>query len=155
MTTRMTNTKQPKGRVVVGVDCSEASKGPLLWAARQAELMQASLEVVLAWKLPLMADAYTVPAPAGVDPESQGKLVLDAIIHSVLGEPDDLEIVPIVTRGPVAKTLLRIAKGADLLVVGTRGHSPLVGMLLGSVSEHCVGHATCPVVVIHHDEKAA
>ncbi len=97
MTTRIANTKQPKGRVVVGVDCSEASKGPLLWAARQAELTQASLEVVLAWKLPLMAYGYTVPAPAGVDPESHGKLVLDSIIHSVLGEPDDLEIVPIVT----------------------------------------------------------
>jgi len=155
MTTRVTATRQPKGRVVVGVDCSDASKGPLLWAARQAELTQASLEVVLAWKLPLMAYGYTIPASAGVDPESQAKLTLDAIIHSVLGEPDDLEIVPIVTRGPIAKTLLRVAKGADLLVVGTGRHAPLVGMLLGSVSEHCVGHATCPVVVIHHDKKAA
>lgn len=155
MVTRVTTTRQPKGRVVVGVDCSEASKGPLLWAARQAELTQASLEVVFAWKLPLMAYSCTVPASSGVDPESHARLMLDAIIHSVLGEPDDLEIVPIVTTGPIAKTLLRVAKGADLLVVGTAHHAPLVGMLLGSVSEQCVGHATCPVVVIHHDKKAA
>jgi nucleotide-binding universal stress UspA family protein len=102
-----------------------------------------------------MAYGYTVPAPAGVDPQSRAKQMLDATIHSALGEPDGLEIVPIVARGPAAKTLLDVAQGADLLVVGTRGHTPLVGMLVGSVSEHCVGHATCPVVVIRHREEAA
>jgi nucleotide-binding universal stress UspA family protein len=81
--------------------------------------------------------------------------MLDATIHSVLDEPDGLEVVPIVTRGPAANILLDIARGADLLVVGTRGHTPLVGMLTRSVSEHCVAHATCPVVVVHHHEKAA
>jgi nucleotide-binding universal stress UspA family protein len=155
MTTRMTNTKQPKGRVVVGVDCSEGSKGPLLWAARQAELTNASLEVVFASQLPLMAYGYSVPAAAGVDPESRAKQMLDATIHSVLDEPDGLEVVPIVTRGPAANALLDIARGADLLVVGARGHTPLVGMLVRSVSERCVAHATCPVVVVHHHEKAA
>ena len=36
----------------------------------------------------------------------------------------------------------------DLLVVGSRGHGTVVGMLLGSVSQHCVQHAGCPVVVV-------
>jgi nucleotide-binding universal stress UspA family protein len=151
---KTTSTRRPKGRIVVGVDGSEASKGPLLWAARQAELTHASLEVVLAWQLPVMAYGYTVPAPPGVDPESRARQTLDATIHSVLGEPEGLEVVPIVARGPAARTLLDIAKGADLLVVGTRGHAPLVGMLVASVSEHCIGHATCPVVVVHHKRAA-
>ena len=149
------STQQLKGRIVVGVDGSESSNGPLLWAARQAELTHASLEVVFVWQAPLMAyGVYTVPTPGGVDPESRAKQTLEATIHTLLGEPDGLEMVPIVTRGPVAKTLLRFAKGADLLVVGARSHAPLVGMLVGSVSEHCMSHAKCPVVVIHH-EKAA
>ena len=42
------------------------------------------------------------------------------------------------------------SQGADLLVVGSRGHGGLAGMLLGSVSEHVIAHANCPVVVIRH-----
>jgi nucleotide-binding universal stress UspA family protein len=147
-----TVTQRRKGRIVVGVDGSESSNGPLLWAARQAELTNASLEVVLVWQSPLMAYGPTVAAPVGVDPESRARQLLDTTVHGVLGDPDGLEVVPIVTRGPVAKTLLRIAKGADLLVVGARGHAPLVGMLVGSVSEHCVSHSSCPVVVIHRNK---
>jgi nucleotide-binding universal stress UspA family protein len=43
--------------------------------------------------------------------------------------------------------LLNAAKGAQLLVVGNRGHGEFRGALLGSVSMHCVQHAPCPVVV--------
>lgn len=45
-------------------------------------------------------------------------------------------------------TLAEHAKGADLLVVGARGHSKLLSHLLGSVSTYCVNHAACPVVVV-------
>ncbi|WP_367183942.1 universal stress protein, partial [Ferrimicrobium sp.] len=37
-----------------------------------------------------------------------------------------------------------------LLVVGASGHGSVVGALIGSVSEYCVHHATCPVVVVRH-----
>jgi nucleotide-binding universal stress UspA family protein len=61
---------------------------------------------------------------------------------------------PIVTRvvqGHPAQVLLDAARGADLLVVGSRGHGTLAGMLLGSVSQHCVQHSPCPVVVVPAD----
>jgi nucleotide-binding universal stress UspA family protein len=44
--------------------------------------------------------------------------------------------------------LIGESKEADLLVIGHRGHGAFAGMLVGSVSIHCVTHASCPVVVI-------
>ena len=41
--------------------------------------------------------------------------------------------------------------GADLLVVGSRGHSELADILLGSVGMHCATHAHCPVLVYRSD----
>ena len=56
--------------------------------------------------------------------------------------------------GLAAQVLLDAAVGADLLVVGSRGRGGFADALLGSVSQHCVHHASCPVVVIRGQEKA-
>jgi nucleotide-binding universal stress UspA family protein len=44
--------------------------------------------------------------------------------------------------------LLDRARGADLLVVGSRGHSEFVDLLLGSTSLACSHHSPCPVVIV-------
>ena len=53
-----------------------------------------------------------------------------------------------VAEGHPAGVLLAQVEGADMLVVGSRGHGGFTGMLLGSVSQHVVAHAPCPVVVV-------
>jgi nucleotide-binding universal stress UspA family protein len=153
-TTAPKNRARPRGRIVVGVDGSGASRDALRWAARQAQLTGASLEAVISWEM-AATTYYPVPVPSGYDPASNAKTALNETLHSVLGEPDGLEIIPAVIQGPAGRTLLRAADGADLLVVGSRGHGPLVGMLLGSVSEQCMTQATCPVVVVHESYRAA
>jgi nucleotide-binding universal stress UspA family protein len=52
-----------------------------------------------------------------------------------------------VVNGHPATVLVDATKGADLLVIGSRGHGEFVGMLLGSVSEFCTTNAHCPVLV--------
>ena len=56
--------------------------------------------------------------------------------------------------GDPAESLLAAAQDADLLVLGTRGRSPLAGLLLGSVSQICAAAARCPVVLVKDGESA-
>ena len=67
-------------------------------------------------------------------------------------EPDVL-VRPVVTEGHPAEALLRAARGADLLVVGSRGHGGFASALLGSVSMQCVLHAHCPVLVFRDGKE--
>ncbi|WP_009947082.1 universal stress protein, partial [Saccharopolyspora erythraea] len=74
---------------------------------------------------------------------------LDKVINEVGGQTS-IPISKEVAQAHPARALLDAArdKEADLLVVGNRGHGGLTEALLGSVSQHCVHHARCPVVVV-------
>ena len=71
-----------------------------------------------------------------------------AAADEVYAEHPDVPVQRLLLRGHPATMLLDQAKGADLLVVGSHGHGGFISALLGSVSQHCVHHATCPVVVV-------
>jgi nucleotide-binding universal stress UspA family protein len=142
---------RPPGRIVVGVDGSETSKQALRWAVHQAELTGDTLEAITTWHIPSAAYGAPVPLPTGYDFQQMSQQTLDDAVHEVLGDDPAVKASTMVTEGQAAHTLLEAAKGADLLVVGSRGHGSLTGMLLGSVSEHCVAHSPCPVVVVRPD----
>jgi nucleotide-binding universal stress UspA family protein len=134
-------------RIVVGVDGSASSKAALDWAIRQAKLTGAIVDAVIAWHFP---GAYGYPVAAGDDADYEklaAKVVTDTIAE-VSGPAGPVEIRPKVVEGNPAAVLLAASAGADLVVVGSRGHGGFVEALLGSVSQHCVHHATCPVVVL-------
>lgn len=137
------------GRILVGVDGSEGSKEALRWAAEQARYTGARLDVVMAWKIPGASYGVLAPMPTSMDLPGEAKMALDKLIEEVLGTAPAVTVSARVVEGPPAAVLLKEAEGADLLVVGNRGHGGLVGMLLGSVSEQCVAHARCPVIVAH------
>ncbi len=137
-------------RIVVGVDGSESSKDALRWAAHQAVLTGDSLEAVITWEISPNSYGVALPLPSDYDPAAIAKQTLGETILDVLGESGGAHVFARVVEGSPARSLLDISKGADLLVLGSRGHGPFVGMLLGSVSEYCAAHATCPVVVVRH-----
>jgi len=133
-------------RVVVGVDGSVSSKAALAWAAGQAQLTGAVVEAVIAWEFPA---SYGYPAPVtGVDWEELAEQVVTDAIAEVSGTVEPPRIRYKVVEGNAAQVLVDASAGADLLVVGSRGHGGFVEALLGSTGQHCVHHASCPVVVI-------
>jgi nucleotide-binding universal stress UspA family protein len=138
-------------RIVVGVDGSPSSGAALRWAIRQAEMTHGIVDAVIAWQFPAGYGGHSWAPPAAADtvdyPEIAAKALADAI-GSAVDLDADVSVRQVVVGDNAAQALLDAAVDADLLVVGSRGHAGFAGALLGSVSQHCVQHAPCPVVVI-------
>ena len=98
------------------------------------------------------ADQLRLPHahPEGFDPAAQATKVLDDAVAKLHAGYPSIEIHTSVTEGHTVQILVEASVGADLLVVGSRGHGEFTGMLLGSVSEHCIAHPHCPVLVFRH-----
>lgn len=135
------------GRIVVGVDGSAASLDAVHWALRQAELTGWSIEAVTAWYFPAQYGSELHIEP--MDWQSIANEILDKALQEV-DNKSNVSITRTITQGHPAQVLTGSSAGADLLVVGTRGHGGFAGLLLGSVSEYLVAHAHCPVVVVRH-----
>jgi nucleotide-binding universal stress UspA family protein len=142
------------GRIVVGVDGSGRSMAALEWALEEARLRGCSVEAVMAWQHPQAYGAANVVG-LGMDPslETEEVLATSAAAEAVrrAGQNGAADAVPTTweaVEGHPAEVLVGTAEDADLLVVGSRGHGGFVGMLLGSVSQHVLAHAKCPVVVV-------
>jgi nucleotide-binding universal stress UspA family protein len=134
-------------KIVVGIDGSAPSIDAFRWAVRQAQLTGSVVEAVMAWQYP----AGIVPAGAQ-DVDAESRRALDGAIEGAFAGAPPVQVIRVVGEGEPAPTLVRRSKDAALLVVGSRGHGAFVGMLIGSVSEYCVTHAHCPVVVLRGPE---
>jgi nucleotide-binding universal stress UspA family protein len=133
-------------RIVVGIDGSGPSLAAMEWAARQAEFTGSALETVIVWQV---AISYGSATPVA-DPEAEARKVLDSAVGDLQKAHPQVEIRSSVVEGIPAQVLVEASNDADLLVVGSRGHGEVAGLLIGSVSEHCVTHAHCPVLVMRH-----
>ena len=133
-------------RIVVGVDGLESSEAALRWAIRQAGLTGAAVEAVTAWQVP--PGSGLVPAADLPDYQDDARTVLTEAIAGTCAADPEVEVRPRVVQGPAGPALVAAADGADLLVVGYRGHGGLTEGVLGSVGQYCVRHASCPVVIM-------
>jgi nucleotide-binding universal stress UspA family protein len=141
-------------RIVAGIDGSACSLDAIRWAVGQAERTGAVVDAVIAWQYPAAVSGFGWGAIADDTDyaELAAKTVAEAI-SQVVDPGSEVRVRPVVVHGYPAEVLTEYAAGADLLVVGGRGHGGFVGALLGSVSQHCTHHAPCPVVVIRGRSK--
>ncbi|MFE7589824.1 universal stress protein [Kitasatospora sp. NPDC057512] len=147
----MADQPEETGRIVVGVDGSEPSDRALRWAVRQAELTGAAVVAVIAWEYPTYHGARGW-FPPGITDEAElagrARQEVDRAVRRAVGEEPPVEVRTEARYGTPAGALVEAARGADLLVVGSRGLGGFAGMLLGSVAQHCTRHAGVPVVVV-------
>lgn len=172
--------RQRRDRVIVGIDRSEGARVALRQASAEASMRGCELEVVMVQPPPPAAgdrppaqaaiDAYLwtgVLSPSSLDPGvdvqrhreqviANWRGAAEAQLRDELARVDQTGLPDKVTTTVIgarhaARALLDMAEWASLLVVGRRGRGGFAGMLLGSVSQHCVRHATSPVMVVPAD----
>ncbi len=145
-------------KIVVGVDGSPPSRAALRWAVRQAVLTDGRVDAIMAWQAPVVPYGYAW-VPISVDEadhlEQDTRKALDAAISEEVGPADRHRVTARVINGHPAEVLLEACAGADLLVVGSRGHGAFAEALLGSVGQYCVHHAHCPVLIIRGETHRA
>ena len=134
-------------KLVVGVDGSDGSTKALDWAIAEAVRSPASLELVTAWMFPMALGYVFAKTPDEV--RQQVQQIIDISVSRVAAIAPNVSVRSILREAEAGPALVELSTGADLLVVGSRGHGGLREMLLGSVGTYCARHSHCSTVIVH------
>jgi nucleotide-binding universal stress UspA family protein len=140
-----------RNEIVAGLDDSPSGKAALEWAAQQARSTGAVLRAVHALDWPYGRSSAGFPRPIDATNVTREEIqesyrqAITAVFDAASPDPDWILQFASGDAGPV---LVRQAKDARLLVVGTREHVGLGRVLTSSVSHYCLSHVLCPVVAV-------
>ncbi|MEO5921267.1 MAG: universal stress protein [Pseudolysinimonas sp.] len=135
--------------IVLGAADDDSSDAATVWAAREAMARDTELTAVHAWHLPVAAmDAVTSIIVLPEDLEAVHAELLQRVTHRIGASAPSVSIRTVLRHGNAALELDGVLDSAALLVLGTRGHGPAVGTLLGSVVQHMLHHGQVPVCVV-------
>lgn len=137
-------------RIVVGVDGSIQSRQALRWAAQFAATNASIVRAVSAWEFP--ATYGWASWPNDWDPPRDAERLIDETIEQTFGDQPPVTFEKVVREGSAAKILIDESRFATMVVVGSRGHGGMAGVLLGSVSGKVAEYAACPVLVVHGEK---
>ena len=144
-------------KIVAAVDGSSSSLKAVDFAADlaskyEAELVLLTVQPDISPELAAELEAYVrqehIDVPLGELPSERAEKVLIAA-HLQAESKGVRQISDRISTGDPAEEIIAAAASeeADLIVVGSRGHGRLAGLLLGSVAQKVVAHASCPVLV--------
>lgn len=133
--------------VLVGVDGSQCARQALDWATADAAARGTGLMVVTVADLPRLADVPLSTELLAAATDGARRTARDAAARARDRGPG-VAVETRVTSGNPAVELLTLAEGAEVVVVGSRGHGGLAALLLGSTAGHVAAHARRPVVVV-------
>jgi nucleotide-binding universal stress UspA family protein len=149
----MMRTQRCDKPIVVGVDGSRFGREALRWALAEAALRDCRVRALMVVHAdPVVAAGRPTTIGLGTvlsgQPDEKYLSLLENTVHDVLDGQEDPRLTVEVVRGSPPEILCGRTQNAQLLVLGTRGHGQLFDAVLGSVSQYCVRHSSCPVVVI-------
>ncbi|MBI1352115.1 MAG: universal stress protein [Actinomycetales bacterium] len=139
------------GGIVVGIDGSPAATAALAFAFDEASRRGWTLTAVHAWDVPaydlLIVPNGPVPVPLADVADDEVRLTAE-ILAGFRDDYPDVEVEERLVRAPAVQALVDASAGAAMAVVGTHGHGPAMGALLGSVSNGLLHKSKVPVVVV-------
>lgn len=145
-------------RIVVGFDGSDSARQTVAWALEEAEVHGWELHVITVLEQQPVPTTWGAPAYLPVTSEDLDTLkanaqrAVDAVVDD-RPQPPTVPVTVTITTGQPAAVLIRESETAEHLVVGCRGMGGFGRLLLGSVSNQVVHHATCPVTILHHERR--
>lgn len=131
--------------IVVGFDGSAESRSAVDWAASEAQRRGLPLRLVTAWIW------RPVDVPSAQESEAQkqwAQQLLNEARQDLVAKYPDLPVAVEQVSDLAPRALLERTDGAEMLVLGSRGHGAIAGFLLGSVGQHVLARARIPVVLV-------
>jgi nucleotide-binding universal stress UspA family protein len=141
--------------IVVAVDGAPPSEATVQWAAREADRRGIRLSVVHVLEWDGYNGRYDYSGAYFDMARKLAETVTATAADIACRIAPAVEVTQATLVGHPAARLLEAAKGAELLVVGSRGHGGFAELMLGSVSQRVATHAPCPVVVVRGRSAAA
>jgi nucleotide-binding universal stress UspA family protein len=82
----------------------------------------------------------------------ESKEEMKTVIHKL--HADDIEVDYLLHSGKPESVIVELAEqlGTDLIVIGTDGRDNVMDFVVGTITEHVINAAPCPVLVIHYKE---
>jgi nucleotide-binding universal stress UspA family protein len=144
--------------IIVGIDGSDNAQNALEWAMTEAAARRAPLtvltvhpEAIGAWGL------RPISYPADQEEQARARQAAEEAVEKIISNlPVDSRPKTVTVRaasGIVAEELINASAGADLLVLGSRGHGGFARLMIGSVSTQVSHHALCPVVIVPAERR--
>lgn len=137
-----------QGDIVVGVDHSAISAAALGWAMAEAAVSGRQVVALRAWTFEPVYDLGAAVAGTPQTVADRERKQLDDVVGEARAEHPGVAVRAELVEHSAAVALEEASKTASMLVLGSHGHSRLLKLLVGSVAEHCLREASCPVVVI-------
>lgn len=145
---------RPIHKLLVPIDFSPDSTAALDWAIGFAKKFSAEIDLLHSYEPGRMITLYGVGFPGTLDDEMRhaAQKRLSEAAHRVASE--SIHVREHIVREPPDEAIVEHAakQGADMIIMGSRGHTGLAHVLLGSVAERTIRRAPCPVLVVKHEE---